>query len=149
MTLWVGQFPTSCQPCWPGCRGKQCPQRGSQHHANKAGEPLENSSWRKRCLVGGQQSPRSCCICRRSCVGFQSLSSFEVKRTCRCFLSETAILLIRRYFRISLDLRLAEDDITNLRGKLIRQCQNDMIKPRPLARDATGRELRLDLREPN
>ena len=40
----------------------------------------------KSCLVGGQQSPGSCCIRRRRCL---------VKRSCRHFLSKAAVLLIR------------------------------------------------------
>ena len=45
---------------------------------------------------GPAESPRSCCICHRSWVGFRLPSSFEVKRSSRRILSEAAVRLIRR-----------------------------------------------------
>ena len=95
-TLWVGQLPTSCRPCPPGCQGKQCPQRRPapcEHGWGTAGKIVpvgELSGW------GPAESSRSCCICHRSCVGFRSPSSSKVKRSCRRFLSEAAVRLIRR-----------------------------------------------------
>ena len=50
--------------------------------------------------------------------------------------------------QIHIDLRRAEDDVANLRGKL-GQCRDNMVKPRPLASDVAGLELCYDLREPD
>ena len=65
------------------------------------GSRWKNSSQRRELSGWGPaESPRSCCIWRRSCVGFRSPSSSEVKRSCKRFLSEAAVLLIRRSFSL-------------------------------------------------
>ena len=65
------------------------------------GSRWKNSSRRRELSGWGPaESPKSCCIRRRSCVGFRSPSSSEVKRSCKRFLSEAAVLLIRRSFSL-------------------------------------------------
>ena len=60
------------------------------------------NSFRRRELSGWgpAELPRSCCICHSSCLGFRSPSCSEVKTSCRHFLYEAAILLIRRSFSL-------------------------------------------------
>ena len=97
-------------------------------------------------------APRSCCISRRSCIGFLSPGCSEVKRSCRCFLSKAAVLLVRRSFSfeyVSASSRLRMMSQTSLACKFIGQCCNNIVNPPPLARDVTGRELGHDLREPD
>ena len=119
MTLWVGQLSASCRPCLPGYRGKQCPQRRLAPCEHGWGARWKNSSRRRELSGWGPtESPRSCCIRRRSCVGFRSPSSSKVKRSCRRFLSEAAVCLIRRsvsleYVSTSGGLRMSRTSVAN------------------------------------
>ena len=118
MTLWVGQLPTSCRPFLPGCRGKLSPEEASTMRT-WLGSRWKNSSQRRELSGWGPaESPRSCCILRRRCVGFRSPSSSEVKRSCRRFLSEAAVRLIRRslsfeYASTSGELRMSRTSVAN------------------------------------
>ena len=69
-----------------------------------AGKRCKNNSLRNVLSRVPALSPSSCCICRRSCVGFLSPNSSKRKCFCSLLCSGGAVLLISSFFRVSYGL---------------------------------------------
>ena len=118
---------------------------------------LAGSHWRNNSRKKGAASvdvlslsPRSCCIRRKSCVGFRSPSSLPPISCCNFRCSKAVVCLTSAYFeRIVGGLcREVEDQVSNFHGKLRTERADNIVKACLLRCNTSGCELCFNLSKP-